>query len=135
MNPQELKSNFKVPPQLQNKFEAMVAACMKVLYSDTFKDALTSPGDGENAKDMAKAAFSILVLVNREFGGKLPGELFLPVGLYLIAEIADFTNQADVDKIDAAEIGQAMEIFIGILMKQANATGAQIEQALQGAPT
>lgn len=134
MNPQELKSKFQIPPQQQAKFESMVAACMKVLYSDVFKDSLMSPGEGNNGNEMAKAAFSILVMVNKEFKGSLPGELFLPVGLYLIAEIADFTNQSGVDKIEAAEIGQAMEVFIGLLMRQANATGAQVEQALKGAP-
>ena len=138
MNPQELKSNFKIPPQLQKKFESMVAACMKVLYSDAFKDVLVEPSGPDAAKEIAKGAFGILMLVQKEFQGKLPGELFLPVGLYLIAEIADFSNQAGVETVDAKTIGNSMELFIGLLMNKAGATGAQIEQELtkrqQGAP-
>lgn len=128
MSPQDIKTNFQIPPELKSKFESMVAACMKVLYSETFKNELVEPVESpeEMPGDLVEAALALIKIVDDEFKNKLPRDLFIPVGLYMIAEIADFMKQGGIYETPAEQLGQAMELYIGTLFKASqNTQGAQ----------
>lgn len=132
MNLKDIEGQIKLPPELQNAYERVVAAGMKVLFSkETHKfmlDQLQAPGS--NAEKLGQGIAKVMVFMFNESNGTMPQEVIVPAAMLLLLKAADFVNQSGKGKITDEEIGQAMEILIDSLFEGFGADRAELDAAM-----
>lgn len=119
MDLSKVKEGIQVPPELGENFERFVLACKKVIYADAFKEDLMTQFTEEQdpvGELIAESAMFGVVTVFNESKGSFPGELMIPVGIFLVADVAEYVEQAGLAPVENEDIGKAMEHYIGLVM-------------------
>lgn len=119
----EVRGGIKVPPELSETFEKMVTAGKKLLYSEEMKADLSeqfTAYEDPVGQLVAESVFGVVGILIKESNNNLPPQLLIPVGVYLISDLADFVEQAGLAQLEDADIGQAMEQFIGLMLNLAD---------------
>jgi hypothetical protein len=134
LNPLELQGQIQVPKELQGAMERIVVAGKKLMYSQEVKAQFDEQFNPQNPDPMAeKLAATVFVVVGSLFGesnGTLPPQLLVPAGIFLITDLAQFVEESGIGNVEDAELGQAMELYIGYL---ANSMEGADQQPKQGA--
>lgn len=132
MKPEDIQDKIQLPPELQNAYERVVAAGMKVLFSKQthqyMLDQLQAPG--ANAEKLGQGIAKVMVFLFNESNGTMPQEVIVPAAMLLVLKAADFVNQSGKGKITDAEIGQAMEILVDSLFEGFGADRSQLDAAM-----
>lgn len=132
MNIQEVQEGIQLPPELQDAYERVVAAGMKVLFSkETHKymlEQLDAPGS--NAEKLGKGIAKVMVFLYNESNGSMPQEILVPAAMILLLRAAEFVNESGKGQVADEEIGQAMEILIDSLFEGFGADRSEFDAAL-----
>lgn len=120
-----------VPPELQEMFERMVLAGMKVMFSrETHEMALQQivGQPGPMGERLGKAMAGLMSLLFAESGGSLPPQLLIPVGTELLAQAADFLNEAG-ETVTSDDLAEAMGTMIETMFQAFGVDPEQLRQA------
>lgn len=137
MDLSKVKEGIQVPPELGENFERFVIAGKKVIYADAFKEDLMTQFTEEQDElgDLiAESAMFGVVSVFNESKGSFPGELMIPVGIFLVADVAEYVEQSGIAPVENEDIGKAMEHYIGLVMNFVEQQGGFNEQSQESVP-
>jgi hypothetical protein len=132
MNIKDVEDKIQLPPELQDAYERVVAAGMKVLFSkETHQfmlDQLQAPGG--NAEKLGQGIAKVMVFLFNESNGSMPQEVLIPAAMLLLLKAADFVNQSKMATVTDEEIGQAMEIMIDSMFEGFGVDRSEFDAAM-----
>lgn len=134
LSAETLKSSVQLPDNFKEAFERITTAAMRIMYSEEMADDVIDQiktGDGSMGERIGDGVFAIMGILLKESNGTLPPQLFIPAGVFMIAEAADFVEKSGLEEVNDEDIGEAMEEFIGLTMKASGAKGSDLQNALQ----
>lgn len=118
ITPQSVQQGIEMPPELQEAYERVVLAGMKVMFSEqTHKLMLDElQRQGPVAERLGKGIAGLMLMLFKESNGTMPPQVMIPAGMDLLVQAADFINQAKLETVTNQNIGDASEVMIGVLM-------------------
>ena len=136
LTPQNIKSKLNIPPNLQNAFDRVTTAGMKVLYDPDsgadIKEHFSAPG--EMGTKLGEAIASIMLQMFQESNASMPPNVMIPSGTYLIVEFADFLDKSGRYQVSDADVGKATQLMIQLLMKAFNINQNNVSQIVSQLP-
>lgn len=119
-NAEDVKSKIEVPPELKEPFQRILAAGMKVMYDEQTHELAMKQLDGPGAmgKKLGEGVAGLLMMLFQESNSTLPPQLIIPAGVFFIADVADFLQEAG-KPIESQDVGQAVETMLHLIFQQA----------------
>jgi hypothetical protein len=132
VNVEKIQSNIQLPPELQDAYERVVAAGMKVLFSkETHPMVLEQlDGPGDMATKIGEGIARVVVFLFNESNGTMPEDVIVPAGILLILKASEFINQSGLGEVSDEEVGRAMEIMISALFDGFGADRSEFDAAM-----
>lgn len=129
----EQQVSAKVPPEQKERFEKIVLAGMKVMYSpetsEMMQSQLKKEGDPtENAGEGAAKLFGILM---HESKGTMPMAAAIPAMQVLLCEGLDFMEQAGLIQVTNDVIAEATKAMMGYILQMVGVKKEQMNQYMQ----
>ena len=152
LTPEQLaeKAAADVPEEFKEAFTKVVAAGMKVMYSDETHELMLDELEGEGPLEqrMGEAIAGLMRLLYEKSNQAMPTEVIIPAATYLLAKGVSFLKKVTGEALTPEVLGAATDIMVQSIMQnfgidpakfssnmeEAAAKGAAIEQG-GGAPT
>jgi hypothetical protein len=130
INTDEIQNSFQLPPEMQDAYQRLLAAGMKVLFSKETHELILAEleGEGDITIKLGEGVARIVVYLFSESNGTLPEEVIVPAGMILLLKAAEFINESDKGEISDEAVGQAMEIMIRSLFEGFGEDMSQLEE-------
>jgi hypothetical protein len=130
INADIIKQNIKMPPELQEAYERVVIAGMKVMFSkDSHQLMLQQLQQGGSVGErLGKGVTGLMMLLFKQSNATMPPQVIIPAGVELIAQAADFLKQSNMEQITNEDIGEGMQIMITSIMEKFGVDQQQIQQ-------
>ena len=125
-----VKKNIQVPPQLQEAYEKVVIAGMKVMFSEQTNQILLQElqRPGAVGEKMGKGVAGLLLLLFKESNETMPPQVIFPAGVELVMQAADFLRQTELAKVTNQDIGVAVETMIMTILEKFGVDPNQLPQ-------
>lgn len=130
MSPEVIKQNTKIPPELQNGYDRVVLAGMKMMFSKQSRSFITkqlTDGDGPIGEKLGKSIAGLMLMLFMESNKTLPPQLMIPAGLELLAQGADFLRKSGLAKVSNKDFGDAAEVMITTIMEKFGVTKDKLQ--------
>lgn len=129
---ESVKQNIKMPPELQEAYERVVIAGMKVMFDKNTHRAMLREitKAGPMGDKLGQGVAGLLLMLVKESNNTMPPAVLIPAGLELIMQAVDFVRRAELGTVTNEDIGRAAEVMITTLMGKFGADPARLEQAL-----
>ena len=117
---ESVRDKIKMPPQLQEAYERVVLAGMKVMFSKETNKLLLDEldGEGDTAEKLGRGIAGLMLMLFKESNQTMPPAVIIPAGMELMMQAVDFVRRAGLAEVTNKDIGDAMEIFIGTVISQ-----------------
>ena len=120
ITPESVDSKIKVPAELQEAYERVVVAGMKVMYSKeshrVMLEEIKRPGPmGER---LGKGIAGLMLLLFKESNKTMPPAVIIPAGIKLMMESVDFLRKTGIGDPTNKDIADGMQTFITIIMQK-----------------
>jgi|TARA_R110000868_G_scaffold146174_1_gene366901 hypothetical protein len=134
ISPEAIKENTKMPPELQNAYERVVLAGMKIMFSEKTNQLVMKQmqGEGPVSERLGIGIAGLLATLFKESNKTMPPAVIIPAGVYLLAQAADFLKQSQIENIDDKAIGDAMQIFVETTIKMFGGDTDKVYSILNG---
>ena len=134
ISPEAIKENTKMPPELQNAYERVVLAGMKIMFSEKTNQLVMKQmqGEGPVSERLGIGIAGLLATLFKESNKTMPPAVIIPAGVYLLAQAADFLKQSQIENIDDKAIGGAMQIFVETTIKMFGGDTDKVYSILNG---
>jgi hypothetical protein len=132
LDTQAIKDNIKMPPELQEAYERVVIAGMKVMFSKESHKLMLDElqKEGPMGQKLGTGIAGLMLLLVKESNGTLPPEVIVPAGINLLTRAADFIRKSKIEKITNGDIGDAMEVFISTILEKFGVDPAKMADML-----
>jgi hypothetical protein len=132
LSTQAVSDNIKMPPELQEAYERVVIAGMKVMFSEESHRAMLKELERPGPMDqrLGKGVAGLMLLLFKESNGTMPPAVIVPAGVKLLMEAVDFMRQTGLGNPTNAEIGNGMQIMISIILEKFGVAPDKMEQML-----
>jgi hypothetical protein len=122
----------KIPEKLQESFARVVKAGMKVMFSEQthslFIKQLEAEGDiGEN---IGQGMAGMMLLLFQKSNQKMPPEIIIPAGMYLMMEGVDFLEKITGEEITPDILATASQVFIEMTLDKLGIPKERMDQTL-----
>ena len=127
--------SIKVPPELQEAYQKVVVAGMKVMFDEqTHEMALRAmQGDGPLEERLASAIASLMGTLVEQSNKTMPPQVIIPAGIELLVAAADFLKKSEAEPVTNEQIGEAISRFVEIVLEQSGVVDpAKMQAMLQG---
>ena len=127
-----VEENIKMPPELQEAYERVVIAGMKVMFSKESHKFMLKELQREGPMDqrLGKGIAGLMLLLVKESNNTIPPEVIIPAGMKLMMEAVDFMRETDLGQPTNAEIGSGMQIMISTILEKFGVAPDKMEQML-----
>ena len=127
-----IKKNINMPPELQEAYERVVIAGMKVMFSKESHKLMLDElqKEGPVGQKLGMGIAGLMLLLVKESNGTIPPEVIIPAGVNLLSRAADFIRKSEIEKITNADIGDAMEVMISTILQKFGVGPEQMAQML-----
>ena len=127
-----VEENIKMPPELQEAYERVVIAGMKVMFSKESHKVMLKELQREGPMDqrLGKGIAGLMLLLVKESNNTIPPEVIIPAGMKLMMEAVDFMRETDLGQPTNAEIGGGMQIMISTILEKFGIAPDKMEQML-----
>lgn len=134
LTPEAVSQNIKMPPELQEAYERVVIAGMKMMFSkETHRIMLKElQKKGPIAERLGQGIAGLMLLMFKESNNTMPPQVIIPAGTQLMMEAVDFMRKTKVAKVTNKDIGDAMQIMINVIIGKSGGDPAKIEQMANG---
>jgi hypothetical protein len=124
LNLSTIRSGIKLPPELEEMYQRVVIAGMKVMFSDESHHLLEKElqGPGTTEEKLGRGLAGLMLLLFKQSNKTLPPQVIIPAGIELMMNAVEYFQKTDKVKISDQDIGHAIQIMLGVLM---HAFGAQ----------
>ena len=132
INTETIKKNIKMPPELQEAYERVVIAGMKVMFSKESHKLMLDElqKEGPVGQKLGMGIAGLMLLLFKESNQTMPPQVIIPAGINLLSRAADFIRKSEIEKITNADIGEAMEVMISTILQKFGVGPEQMEQML-----
>lgn len=129
---ENVKKNMEIPPELQEAYERVVVAGMKVMFSkESHKFMLKEmQGQGPVAQRLGQGIAGLMLLLFKESNETMPPEVIIPAGIELLMQAVDFVRKTDMGEVSNKDIGDATEIMIQMILEKFGVDPQRMEQML-----
>lgn len=131
---QQVRAAMKLPPELQDPYERVVAAGGQFMFGDgTHKQALQAlqQGQGPVSQRLGDAIAGLLLMLFEKSKGTMPPQVIIPAGIDLLTQAADFLQKSQAEPITPADVGEALARMITVVMEKFGADPAKLQQAVE----
>ena len=127
-----IKENIKMPPELQEAYERVVIAGMKVMFSKESHKLMLDElqKEGPVGQKLGMGIAGLMLLLVKESNNTIPPEVIIPAGVNLLSRAADFIRKSEIEKITNADIGNAMEVMISTILQKFGVEPEQMAEML-----
>lgn len=132
LDTQAIKDNIKMPFELQEAYERVVIAGMKVMFSKESHKLMLDElqKEGPMGQKLGTGIAGLMLLLVKESNGTLPPEVIVPAGINLLTRAADFIRKSKIEKITNGDIGDAMEVFMSTILEKFGVDPAKMADML-----
>ena len=129
---ESVEDNIKMPPELQEAYERVVIAGMKVMFSKESHKFMLKELQREGPMDqrLGKGIAGLMLLLVKESNNTIPPEVIIPAGMKLMMEAVDFMRETGLGQPTNAEIGGGMQIMISTILEKFGIAPDKMEQML-----
>lgn len=120
LTPQAVSGQMKLPPELQEAYERVVLAGMKMMFGkDTNAQMLKQLQSlsGPISERLGTGIAGILAELFRMSNKTMPPQVIIPAGVELLMQAADFLKRSGAEQIDNKAIGDAMDVMVTTVLK------------------
>lgn len=127
-----IKNNIQMPPELQEAYDRVVIAGMKVMFSKESHKLMLDElqKEGPIAQKLGMGIAGLMLLLFKESNETIPPQVIIPAGVNLLSRAADFIRKSGIDTITNTDIGNAMELMISTILQKFGVSPEQMEQML-----
>lgn len=127
-----VQKGIKVPPELQNVYERVVLAGMKVMFSkETHRLMLKElQRPGPLGDRLGKGVAGLMLLLFKESNQSMPPQIIFPAGIELLMQAVDFIRKSDLEKVTNADVGNAIEVLISTILEKFGVPPEKMQQML-----
>ena len=132
LDTETIKENIKMPPELQEAYERVVIAGMKVMFSKESHKLMLDElqKEGPVGQKLGMGIAGLMLLLVKESNNTIPPEVIIPAGVNLLSRAADFIRKSEIEKITNADIGNAMEVMISTILQKFGVEPEQMAEML-----
>lgn len=132
LDTEAIKDNIKMPPELQEAYERVVIAGMKVMFSKESHKLMLDElqKEGPVGQKLGMGIAGLMLLLVKESNSTIPPEVIIPAGINLLTRAADFIRKSQIEKITNADIGDAMEVMISTILQKFGVEPEQMAEML-----
>jgi hypothetical protein len=132
LDTETIKKNINMPPELQEAYERVVIAGMKVMFSKESHKLMLDElqKEGPLGDKLGKGIAGLMLMLIKESNGTIPPEVIIPAGINLISRAADFIRKSEIEKITNADIGDAMQVFMSTILQKFGVDTEKMNQML-----
>ena len=132
LDTEAIKENIKMPPELQEAYERVVIAGMKVMFSKESHKLMLDEiqKEGPVGQKLGMGIAGLMLLLVKESNNTIPPEVIIPAGVNLLSRAADFIRKSEIEKITNADIGDAMEVMISTILQKFGVEPEQMAEML-----
>jgi hypothetical protein len=132
LSTESVTKDIKMPPELQEAYERVVIAGMKVMFSKESHRALLKELERAGPMDqrLGKGVAGLMLLLFKESNATMPPEVIIPAGVKLMMEAVDFMRESGSGSPTNADIGNGMQIMISIILEKFGVAPDKMEQML-----
>lgn len=114
ISPEQVRKDMKLPPELQNAYERVVVAGMKMMFSkETNKYMLKQlEGPGSMAEKLGNGIAELMLALFMQSNKTMPPQVIVPAGTELVVQAADFIKKSGLAKITNRDIGDGIQIMM-----------------------
>lgn len=130
LTPEAVQQNIKMPPELQEAYERVVIAGMKVMFSkDTHRIMLKEmQKDGPIPDRLGKGVAGLMLLLFKESNQTMPPQVIIPAGIELMMQAVDFMRKTGMEKITNKDIAGAMQVLMNTIFEKFGVDPTKFEQ-------
>lgn len=132
LNPESIRKQIKMPPELQEAYDRVVLAGMKVLFSKESHQLLMDEiqGQGPVPQRLGEGVAGLMLLLFKESNQTIPPQVIVPAGTELMMQVADFLKKTGLMPVSDQDVGAAMEIMIMKILQAFGVDPMQMQQML-----
>ena len=124
--------NIQMPPELQEAYERVVIAGMKVMFSKESHRAMLQEiqKPGRMDERLGKGIAGLMLMLFKESNETMPPAVIIPAGVNLLMEAVDFLRKSGLAKPTNADIGGGIEIMMSIILEKFGVAPDKMAQML-----
>jgi hypothetical protein len=124
--------DIKMPPELQEAYERVVIAGMKVMFAKESHRAMLQEIQKPGPMDerLGKGIAGLMLMLFKESNDTMPPAVIIPAGVNLLMEAVDFMRKSGLAKPTNAEIGGGIEIMMSIILEKFGVAPDKMAQML-----
>jgi hypothetical protein len=132
LTPESVSKSIKMPPELQDAYDRVVLAGMKIMFSKESHQAMLKElqRGGPIADRLGKGISGLLLMMIKESNYTMPPAVIIPAGIELMMKAVEFLRNTKLAEINNQDIGNAMELMVTTIMGKFGATPEKLQQAL-----
>lgn len=132
LTPEAVSENIKMPPELQEAYDRVVLAGMKIMFTkDSHKLMLKElQKPGPVGQKLGQGIAGLMLILVKESNNSIPPAVLIPAGIQLMMQAVDFMRQTGMEKVTNQDIGDGMELMIMTLMEKFGASPEKVQQML-----
>jgi hypothetical protein len=132
LTPEAITKSIEMPPELQDAYDRVVLAGMKMMFSKESHGAMlrSLQGEGSLGEKLGKGIAGLMLIMVKESNATMPPAVIIPAGIALLMQAVDFMKKTGVAKPTNQDVGDGMEIMITTLMEKFGATPEKLQAAL-----
>lgn len=132
LNADNVSKSIEMPPELQEAYDRVVIAGMKVMFDQKTHGLMLQSlkGPGSLGERMGKGVAGLMLLLFKESNSTMPPQVMIPAGTTLFMQAADFLKKAKLEPIANKDIGEGMNVMIRTLLDKFGVTQNKIEQMM-----
>ena len=124
--------NIEMPPELQEAYERVVIAGMKVMFSKESHRAMLQEiqKPGRMDERLGKGIAGLMLMLFKESNETMPPAVIIPSGFNLLMQAVDFLRKSGLAKPTNAEIGDGIETMMSIILEKFGVAPDKMAQML-----
>lgn len=120
ISPEQVRKDMKMPPELQEAYERVVVAGMKMMFSkETNKYMLKQiEGPGSMAEKLGNGIAELMIALFLESNKTMPPQVIIPAGTELLVQAADFINKSELAEVTNKDVGDGIQLMMSLVFRQ-----------------
>lgn len=132
LTPDKVNAQIKMPPELQEAYDRVVVAGMKVMFSkETNAKVLKAiEGEGPISKRLGVGIAGLIATLFKQSNNTIPPQVIIPAGTNLLIQAADFLKRSGTEQITNEDIGEALQVMMNTVLDMFGADPQKVVGAL-----
>lgn len=120
LSTEKIREKIKMPPELQEAYERVVLAGMKIVFNEKTENILMTQinGPGDTGEKLGKGIAGLMLLLFQESNKTIPPAVIIPAGVDLLVQTAEFLKKGNLVEVAPDDVGQGIEVMVSVLLEK-----------------